>query len=307
MLAVNRRYIGQLESPPYSNNHPTVTWYRQNIEDIGKYWPYCVAGNTRAFENSPAKGLFKPRAYVPWSIGDFLGGYKGGRLVWIESAEDFKRHAQPGRVIFFDWERNRKRNPYHSDHTGVLETGVRSDGTAVTIEHNTTVPGANNEGTTRRVRDWQYVSAIGIPAYEDVEPPTIPGTNLLALEVDGSWGPKTSTAVTTIMRARGFQVRVSTGINADLIRAVQTDLNRAGHRDKDGRKLKVDGMGIGSNSGRRYPRNGWTRTITAMQIGHGVSRKAADGYFDANESAEVKRIQRDVNIGGTKDSPFYRG
>ena len=92
-----------------------------------------------------------------------------------------------------------------------------------------------------------------------------------------------------------------------LVVAIQWSLNKAGHKCKHGKPLVLDGKGFASNTDGRYPSTGSTHTIEAMQIAHGVPRASADGYFDAYESAEVKRIQRDANLGGARDNPFMNG
>lgn len=141
------------------------------------------------------------------------------------------------------------------------------------------------------------------------KPPSIyiPGTRLALLKTDGSFGPASSVALGTVMKLRGHNVVPSPTVRPDLVRAIQVELRAAGKRDRDGRAIVVDGKGFGSNASGRYPSSGWTRTITALQIGHGVSRANADGYFSANKSSEVSRIQADINRGGAKDSPLFNG
>lgn len=137
--------------------------------------------------------------------------------------------------------------------------------------------------------------------------PNIPGTKLPILDVDGSMGPKTVLALGTVMKARGFAVAPSTTIRPDLIKAIQKDLNAKGLRDRDGRKLVEDGKGLGPNTSGRYPSSGWTRTITALERGRGETGGQLSGYLDAHDSALVRSLQRDLNYGGTKDSPLYVG
>ena len=309
MLMTARQYLGEVEKPAFSNHHPSVDWYIKEVENIGSAWPYCAGGVTREFWNAGFEAILTGRAYVPWMIGDFEDGKKGGKLFWIDNASDLVKHAQPGDVVFFDWAATKKHSRWVGDHVGVIEEIKNGD--AYTIEHNTTMPGGRNEGTTRRVRDAKYVAAIGRPNWDEVKPPTIQGTDLPLLTVDGAWGPKTQLALSTIMAARGFKVsatgKPTDDMTREFIMAVQTDLNRAGKRDKYGKALKVDGRGIGFNESKKYPRIGWTRTISAMQCGHGVARNRADGYLSAGDSNEVRRIQRDANYKGTADSPFYNG
>lgn len=308
MLAKARSYIGEMESPANSNRHPTVTWYNKTIEYLAASWNYCAAGVSREFENSVAKGLYKPRAYVPWSIQDFEKGYAGGRLIWIDDWDDLLREGRPGDVVFFDWEATKRHSSWVGDHIGVLESVNPFRKEAITIEHNTSVAGTGNQGTTRKVRDAKYICALGRPAYPAAAAaPKIPGTNLPLLEVDGDMGGKTIFALGTVLKARGYKVIPARVVNKDLVIAIQTDLRKNGKKDADGKAIVVDGKGFGSNSSSRYPKVGWTRTISALQRGHGVKASRADGVFDKGESSEVKRIQRDINLGGTKDSPLFTG
>lgn len=314
MLSKARSYLGEMESPAYSNYHPSVTWYNANIANLGSHWNYCAAGVTREFHNAGLKSLLKGRAYVPYMMQDFLDGYGGGKLLWVDGSLSA---ARAGDVVFFDWSKpsDGKHSVWTGNHVGVIES-VRSSTEAVTIEHNTSVPGTGNEGTTRKVRDVRYIVAVGRPNWGGISgsgggsaenPYYIPGTTLPLLDIDGDLGPRTIKALGTVLKARGHALTPSTVVTTALVKAVQAELNKGGIKDREGKTLVVDGKGFGSNSNGRYPATGWTRTISACQIGHGVSSANADGYFDKGESSEVKRIQRDVNSGGVKDSPFFNG
>lgn len=308
MLTKARSFLGEMESPANSNYHPSVSWYRNNVSDIGTHWNYCAAGVTRNFWTAGLKAILKGRAYVPWMMQDFLDGYAGGKLIWID---DSLSAVQPGDVIFYDWSKptDGKHSVWTGNHVGVVES-VRDDNTAITIEHNTSVPGTGNEGTTRKVRDVKYIVAVGRPDWnriQQVVQPKIPGTNLPLLDIDGDAGSNTFLAWGTVMKARGFSVIPARICRSDLVKAVQLDLRQKGIADREGKRLVVDGVGLGSNTISSYPKTGWTRTISALQIGHGVLRANADGVFDKFESSEVKRIQRDLNNNGVNDSPNYNG
>lgn len=167
MLKAARSMLGEMEAPAMSNYHPTVSWYRSNVADIGTHWNYCCAGVSREFATTAAKPLFKPRAYVPWSAQDFRDGYAGGRLIWVDSASALNANARPGDVVFFDWDARKDHSLSGLDHIGVVEA-VPGDGTVITIEHNTSVPGTGNEGVARKVRDAKYVAALGRPDWSRV-------------------------------------------------------------------------------------------------------------------------------------------
>lgn len=313
VLSKARSFLGQMENPPNSNNHPTVKWYNETIEYLARTWNYCAAGVSRAFHGTVAAALHRPRAYVPWEMQDFLPGGKnyeaGGRLYWIDNWDDLLRYFRSGCVVFYDWEATKRHSVWVGDHVGLGESIRPDQREVVVIEHNTSVPGTGNQGTTRKVRDAKYIAAVGVPGYPATTPPSmkIPGTDLPLLSVDGDMGAKTIFAYGTVMKARGYRVTPARTVRPDLVKAIQQDLNKRGIRDRDGRRLVEDGKGIGSNSRADYPRSGWTRTITALQIGHGVKRSRADGVLSKGNSDEVRRIQRDINLGGVKDSPNYTG
>lgn len=303
VLAAGREMLGEMENPANSNRHPTVRWYNANVQNLGPAWNYCAAGVTREFWTTAAKPILTGRAYVPWMMQDFLDGKFGGKLLWVDNDVSW---VQPGDVVFYDWSKpfDGRKSVWTGNHVGIAEAPT-SRREVVVLEHNTSVPGTGNEGTTRKVRDAKYIVAIGRPDWSRVAAPRIPGTNLPLLDIDGDLGGKTIFALGTVMKARGFAVVPSKTVRADLVRAIQTDLRQHGKKDARGKAIVVDGRGFGSNSSGRYPATGYTRTIQALQIGHGVKPSRADGVFDAGRSSEVMRIQRDLNNGGVKDSPLY--
>lgn len=139
----------------------------------------------------------------------------------------------------------------------------------------------------------------------------IPGSpNIPLLVVDGAFGEKSVYATSWVLAEHGYRVSLGgdpTGqINRYYTESIQKALNAAGKRDRYGRRLVEDGLGIGYNIGKRYPRAGWTRTITAIQMGFGSSRSAADGFFSPNDSWTVRKIQNDAN-NGARDIPFFAG
>lgn len=154
------------------------------------------------------------------------------------------------------------------------------------------------------VKKWYsyYLSGSGSTLY-------IPGSpKIELLDVDGAFGRKTVYATSWAMAELGYRVSAdgepTDQINRYYTRAVQTALNEAGHRDKYGRKLVVDGVGLGYNIGKRYPKIGWMRTITAIQGGYGLTPQQSDGFFSPDDSWTVRKIQSDVN-NGARDVPFF--
>lgn len=108
--------------------------------------------------------------------------------------------------------------------------------------------------------------------------PTTPSVPL-QLEVDGELGPKTIRRWQQVMGTT--MDGVITPGNSELVRAVQTHLNKYGFG------LKVDGDGIYQNADR--PR---TRTIGALQR---YLRVPVDSYLTHPSSETVKALQRKLN------------
>lgn len=112
----------------------------------------------------------------------------------------------------------------------------------------------------------------------------------VSLTVDGVMGPATRRRWQEIMRKQGYSSVVVDGVisrPSRLVRAVQEHLN------SKGAKLVVDGLGIQSNAGGRYPSSGSTETLRAAQRYAGTS---PDGYL-SKPSAWVRWLQRRLNEG----------
>ena len=111
------------------------------------------------------------------------------------------------------------------------------------------------------------------------------------LDVDGWLGSGTISAWQKIM---GTPVDGHISKPSMLVEAVQEHLNAAGAKDADGKTLVVDGKGIQSNEGGRYPdAPGTTSTIEALQR---YLSSEVDGYFSA-PSSSVKALQKRLNTG----------
>lgn len=105
--------------------------------------------------------------------------------------------------------------------------------------------------------------------------PSIP----LQLEVDGELGPKTIRRWQQVMGTKVDGVISSE--NSQLVRAVQTHLNKYGFR------LVVDGEGIQQAPGRKR-----TKTVTALQQ---YLKVPVDGYLTHPKSETIKMLQRRLN------------
>lgn len=110
------------------------------------------------------------------------------------------------------------------------------------------------------------------------------------LRVDGALGPVTISVLRESLGEKSGSI-----ITRSTVSALQRRLKIAGVRDWQGRTIKVDGRGFGSNVGRRYPRMGRTRTVWALQRLLGIPRP--DGALSRDESATVMALQRRLNNG----------
>lgn len=203
MLAEARKLLGTGEHPPGSNHNKVTEWY-------GFDGPWCNmsisyeaghSGNLPAIFGKFAYTVFHAQAFQShgrWHFG--LGG------------------ARAGDVVFFDWSGTRKIG--NIDHVGLIEA-VRSDGTIVTLEGNT------SDGFFRRVRNSACVVGYGRPAYGDAAP--LPASDGIlrvgstgkavralqrklntvmssGLAVDGSFGPPDKAALENFQRKFGLKV-----------------------------------------------------------------------------------------------------
>lgn len=118
----------------------------------------------------------------------------------------------------------------------------------------------------------------------------IPGTNLPILRIDGWLGGKTIRAVQTLA---GTPVDGVLSRPSLWVEWLQEQLNEHGHRNNRRHRLNVDGLGIQSNEGGRYPKRGSTNTLEAAQ---GWLHTSRDGYLSA-PSDWVRALQRAANRG----------
>lgn len=299
MLQAARSHLGELESPPNSDLHPTVTWYRQAVEDIGRAWPYCAAGVSREFAESDPACLPRPRAYVPWMMGDFD---RLGALHWGPDG------IQAGDVVFFDWSRpsNPQRSVWAGDHVGVAESDYNGS-TVTTIEHNTSVPGTGNEGVARKVRDGKYILGYGRPDWSKARPNVGGGSSAPIgkphpapasgrLAIDGLWGPGTTRRLQQIA-----------GTTVDGVISGQTAWVLA-HNDLDSSVWRI---GTGGSDWVRWLQRGLTRadrytgavdgifgpgTRRGLQLHLGLNLPARDQRI-TRPSETVRRLQAKANTG----------
>ena len=137
--------------------------------------PYCAMFITWVFRQCGALPPGGDFAYCPTGI-------KAMKKLGLEVN---KHHAQPGDIVFFDWDGG------VSDHVGIVE---RNLGNALqTIEGNTTVawkPG----GVGRRTRSFGVVCNVFRPRYDSTTPaPQARKT----IAIDGYFGPESIRALQT--------------------------------------------------------------------------------------------------------------
>lgn len=280
-----RANLGLGETPRGSNDNSIVQEYNRTVDRIGR-GAWCEMAQTVWRNRAGAKAVTHQRAYTPWTVQDFQAGKLGSSWHWGTAG------MQPGDRVYFDWARPNKvwNNAWAVDHVGIVER-VNADGTFYTIEGNYA------DVVGRHLRDAKYVVGYGrtdwsrLPAYSGgggTSAPSAPSkpkpTGSSRLSVDGYMGPAT---IRAWQRAMGTTADGVISRPSDLVRAVQRRLNTKGAR------LVVDGKGIGSNNGGRYPSTGTTNTVRALQRYLGVK---ADGYL-SSPSDTVKALQRRLNSG----------
>lgn len=219
-------------------------------------------------------------AYVP-ALYQFMAAAPASQFRTV-AAKD----ARAGDIVIFQRGGSAAANSYH---IGLVRAATSGDN-LYTAEGDTSspqFPGSESTGgvichKTRSIRAQTtggYHMRIWRPGYQP-EPPK-------KLAVDGSMGPKTITAMGA---SDGV---ISTPVSA-LVERIQDWLNRLGARDAQGRALAVDGAGLGPNTGHRYPAEGTTHTIEALEGHYGLT---VDGFLSPDDSALVRAIQTSINEG----------
>lgn len=135
---------------------------------------------------------------------------------------------------------------------------------------------------------WAAYAAKGGKAPEPTEPAKPSTPKPAKLTVDGLLGPAT---ITRWQEELGTPADGVISRPSVLTKAVQKHLNAEGARDWDGKKLKVDGLGLGPNIATAA---GKTRTIWALQDYLGA---VTDGILNKGGSPAVKTLQRRLNDG----------
>lgn len=177
ILTIAAREIGYSR---WSDPQPGTKYGRDYASRHGKYYgksgvPFCAMFVTWVFRQA---GMIPPG-------GDFAYCPAGIKAMKKLGLEVNKHNAQPGDIVFFDWDGS------ESDHVGIVE---RNLGNALqTIEGNTTVawkPG----GVGRRTRSLNVVCNAFRPRYDSAPP--APQTRK-TIAVDGYFGPESIRALQT--------------------------------------------------------------------------------------------------------------
>lgn len=187
-----RRALGTKETPAGSNKTPFGKQYGTN----GVAW--CAIFVWCCFANAGASGLIAKAAYTP-TLAD-----------WFRNRGQWGDQPRPGALAFFDW----ADDVHRIQHVGLVEA-VRSDGTIVTIEGNTSAgtkgSQSDGDGVYRRTRSTVPIVGYGYPEYDDgprrtatVAPDDalVRGTQAAVhVAIDGRWGKGTDGAVVAVRQA----------------------------------------------------------------------------------------------------------
>lgn len=146
------------ESPANSNNTVFGRWYGANgVAWCAMFVSYCLnkSGNGHLI-----KGAQSAKGYSLCSAGI--------RFFKKKKAWHSARDAQPGDIVFFDWDHNN--NP---DHTGIVYRNFPAKGYMVTIEGNTAGDArgdqSNGGGVYQKRRYYGVILGVGRPAYDHAE------------------------------------------------------------------------------------------------------------------------------------------
>ena len=152
MIYAAQQHLGEIESPPGSNQCPTVRWYNAYVAKIG-VGPYCDMGVSRsAWESGNATAV--------------CGGEGRGFALTTTHAADFQRRGLwrwgvdglvDGAIVFLSWERGKRISDI--DHVEIVERQQKGARQRSTI-------GFNVRGAVRReIRDDTFIVGYGLPPY----------------------------------------------------------------------------------------------------------------------------------------------
>ncbi|GAA5069953.1 cell wall-associated NlpC family hydrolase [Thermocatellispora tengchongensis] len=137
---------------------PYHTWYMSSQR--AKETAARDGGTINAYANAPWCAMFVSwvgeKAGITPSIG--WDAYTVSWAKWFEANGHYGHVAQPGAVVFFNWEGDRTISGI--DHVGLVKKD-NGDGTITTIEGNT-----GNGKVEERVRPVSHVAGYGYPAYK---------------------------------------------------------------------------------------------------------------------------------------------
>lgn len=179
ILTIAAREIGYSR---WNDPQPGTKYGRDYASRHGKYYgksgvPFCAMFVTWVFRQA---GIIPPG-------GDFAYCPTGIKAMKKLGLEVDKRDAQPGDIVFFDWDGG------ESDHVGIVEANNGSY--LLTIEGNTTRRGVSGT-VARRQRPLSYVCNVFRPHY-DSAPPATPKRASKTIAIDGYFGRESIRALQT--------------------------------------------------------------------------------------------------------------
>ena len=164
----------------WNDPQPGTKYGRDYASRHGKYYgksgvPFCAMFVTWVFRQA---GMIPPG-------GDFAYCPTGIKAMKKLGLEVDKHSAQPGDIVFFDWDGG------ESDHVGFVE--YNTGHYLLTVEGNTTTQGVSGT-VARRQRPLSYVCNVFRPRYDNATP--APQARKL-IAVDGYFGPESIRALQT--------------------------------------------------------------------------------------------------------------
>lgn len=161
LIAVAQFYVDQkyTEKPKNSNHTLFGAWYGVQTAWCAMFVSYCLnhSGNGKTINGAQSK-----RGYALCSKG----------IAWFKKKKAWYPviKAQPGDIVFFDWNHN-----HDPDHTGIVVKVDTKRKRVLTIEGNTGRADLSNGGAVmKQWRNMSVVIGVGRPAYTPVAAPVAP-------------------------------------------------------------------------------------------------------------------------------------
>lgn len=144
-----KKHIGFAEGK--NKDNPFGAWFGANhVAWCAEFVSYCI---NKAGGGALIKGAQTDKGFS--SCGSGIAFFKK-KKAWFDA-----KHAQPGDLVFFDWNGDGVQ-----DHVGIVVGNYPDKKQLHTIEGNTSDTNHSNGGCVQaKVRDYKFIVGVGRPAY----------------------------------------------------------------------------------------------------------------------------------------------